>query len=121
MTGNAENAIAALNSVYLRDFPLGAAKDVEAMPPSEVAKALAGHSVPTLASLMESLAPDIAASLLGFLEDGIATAVLSSNSPNAALTILNHVSIRRPALSSGNDMRSENSRCSAGSISAIRL
>jgi magnesium transporter len=91
MTGNAENAIAALNSVYLRDFPLGAAKDVEAMPPSEVAKALAGHPVPTLASLMESLAPDIAASLLGFLEDEVATSVLSSTSPNAALTILNQL------------------------------
>ncbi|MEQ8356332.1 MAG: magnesium transporter [Kiloniellaceae bacterium] len=88
MTGNPEKAIAELNLVYLRDFPLGAAKQVEAMPPAEVAEALTGQPVGAIASLIEALAPDIAAGLLAHLPENAASVVLSSISPNTALTIL---------------------------------
>ena len=88
MTGNPQNAIAELNRVYLRDFPLGAAKEVEAMPPAEVAEALAGQPVAAIAPLMETLAPDIAAGLLEHLPEKTAAEILSGISPNTALTIL---------------------------------
>ena len=58
------------------------------MPPAEIADALTGQTVETIAPLIESMAPDIAADLLGYLSDDMATSVLSGISPNTALTIL---------------------------------
>ena len=57
MTGHAEVAIAELTRTYLRDFPLGAAKQLEAMPPSEAAQALADQPVDAIGSLFEAMAP----------------------------------------------------------------
>ncbi len=88
MTGHAEIAIAELNRVYLRDFPLGAAKQLEAMPPAEVAQALADQPVEAIGSLFETMAPDVAASLRGHLPEELASAVLAAVSPNTALNIL---------------------------------
>ncbi len=88
MTGNPEVVIAELNKVYLRDFPLGAARQVEAMPPAEAAEVLVGQPVASIASLVETLAPDIAAGLITHLTGEQAKAVLSSVNPNTALTVL---------------------------------
>ncbi|MGD1876530.1 MAG: magnesium transporter [Kiloniellaceae bacterium] len=88
MNGHLDNAVAELNRVYLRDFPLGAAKQVEAMPPGEVAQALAGQPAGAIASLIETMAPDVAAAVLAHLPDTLVTAVLSAIIPNIALTIL---------------------------------
>lgn len=88
MTGSAETAIAQLNRVYLRDFPLGAAKQLEAIPPKEAAEALAGQPAEAVGALFETMASDVAANLLGDLPEDLGRAVLAAISPNTALTIL---------------------------------
>jgi magnesium transporter len=88
MTGSAETAIAQLNRVYLRDFPLGAAKQLEAIPPKEAAEALAGQPAEAIAALFETMASDVAANVLDDLPDDLGRAVLAAISPNTALTIL---------------------------------
>lgn len=88
MKGHADIAIAELNRVYLRDFPLGAAKQLEAMPPAEVAQALADQPVEAIGSLFETMAPDVAASLLAHLPEALASAALAAVNPNTALNIL---------------------------------
>jgi len=107
MTGLAENAIAELNRVYLRDYPLGAAKQLEAMPPAEAAQALSGQAADAIGSLFETMAPDVAASLLAELPEPLGLEALASISPNIALTILGqfdddvrarHIASLEPAL-----------------------
>ncbi len=88
MTGQADIAIAELNRAYLRDFPLGAAKQLEAMPPAEAAQALTDQPVDAIGSLFEAMAPDVAAGLLGNLPEAQAASALTAISPNTALTIL---------------------------------
>jgi len=88
MSGHPENAIAQLNRVYLRDFPLGAAKLLEAMPPAEVALALAEQPAEAIGSLFDSMAPDVAASLLSHLPEALTRSVLEEIRPNTALTLL---------------------------------
>ncbi len=88
MTGVAEIAISELNRAYLRQFPLTAARQLEAMTPDEVAAALSGQLPSVIGSVAESMAPDVAASLLRALPEDVSTAVLSSVSPNTALSII---------------------------------
>ena len=88
MTGNAGSAVELLNRNYIRDFPLDAAKHLEAMPPSEVADALAGQPAEAIGPLFGWLAPDVAARLLSQLPAPLAKALLESASPNATLTLL---------------------------------
>ncbi len=88
MSGHPENAIAQLNRVYLRDFPLGAAKLLEAMPPAEVAQALAEQPADAIGSVFDSMAPDVAASLLSHLPEALTRSVLEEIRPNTALTLL---------------------------------
>jgi magnesium transporter len=107
MNGSAEKAVAELTRTYLSDFPLGAAKQIEAMPPAEAAQALAGQPAGAIASLVETMAPDSAAGLMSHLPEASAAAALAAISPNAALTILGqfeederqkHLSALDPAL-----------------------
>ncbi len=88
MNGGAAKTVAELTRTYLSEFPLGAAKQIETMPPSEAAQALAGQPAGAVASLVESMAPDSAAGLLAHLPEALAAAVLAAISPNAALNIL---------------------------------
>ena len=88
MTGQAEVAIAELNRAYLRDFPLGAAKQLEAMSPTEAAQALAEQPVDAIGPLFEAMAPDVAAGVLDQLAESQSSAALAAVSPNTALTIL---------------------------------
>lgn len=88
MSGHPENAIAQLNRVYLRDFSLGAAKLLEAMPPAEVAQALADQPADAIGALFDTMAPDVAASLLSHLPDVLTRSVLEEIRPNTALTLL---------------------------------
>lgn len=88
MTGSADVAIAELNRTYLRDFPLGAAKQLEAMPPAEAAQALADQPAEAIGSLFEAMAPDVAADLLGHLPESQAASALAAIGPNTTLTIL---------------------------------
>ncbi len=81
-------AVQALSRSYVRDYPLDAAKRIEAMPPGEVAEALAEQPVGAIAPLFGALAPDVAASLLRLLPEPSARGLLESMSPNATLTLL---------------------------------
>jgi hypothetical protein len=60
-------ATQALSRSYIRDYPLDAAKRIEAMPAREVAEALAEQPVDAIGPLFGSLAPDVAADLLRLL------------------------------------------------------
>lgn len=88
MKGQAEVAIAELNRVYLRDFPLGAAKQLEGIPPEEAAQVLAGQPLEALGSLCESMAPDVVAGMLTYLPKELAARALGAISPNTALNVL---------------------------------
>ncbi|WP_119165520.1 magnesium transporter [Algihabitans albus] len=92
MTGAAVQAVQYLNRSYIRDFPLDAAKQVEAMPPGEVAEILAEQPIPSIAPLFGWLAPDVAAKLLSYLPKPTATGLLESMSPNATLVLLGQYS-----------------------------
>jgi magnesium transporter len=81
-------ATQALSRSYIRDYPLDAAKRIEAMPAREVAEALAEQPVDAIGPLFGSLAPDVAADLLRLLPEPVARALLESMSPNATLTLL---------------------------------
>ncbi|MDJ0942531.1 MAG: magnesium transporter [Kiloniellales bacterium] len=88
MPGESAKAVALLNQSYLHDFPLDAAKQIEAMPPAEVAQALVELSAEAVTSLFVWLAPDIGASLLRHLPAPLAKHVLEDMSPNATLLLL---------------------------------
>jgi magnesium transporter len=81
-------AVQALSRSYFRDYPLDAAKQIEAMPPAEVAEALAEQPIDAVGPLFGALAPDIAAQLLRQLPEPMARGLLESMSPNATLTLL---------------------------------
>ncbi len=73
---------------YIRDYPLDAAKRIEAMPAEEVAEALVDQPIAAIGPLFGTLAPDVAASLLRLLPEPMARGLLESLSPNATLTLL---------------------------------
>jgi len=81
-------AIQALSRSYIRDYPLDAAKRIEAMPAQEVVEALVDQPVAAIAPLFATLAPDVAADLLRRLPEPMARGLLENMSPNATLTLL---------------------------------
>lgn len=88
MAGQPSVAVHALNQSFMRDFPLEAAKRLEAMAPQDICDALADQPVEVVAPLFVWLTTDIAAELLQQLPQPMATAVLSELNPNASLSLL---------------------------------
>ena len=88
MTGSADSAVRVLDRTYIRDLPLDAAKQLETMPPDEVAEALAEQPAAAVGPLFGSLAPDVAAKLLSQLPEPLAKDLLERLSPNATLVLL---------------------------------
>lgn len=88
MSGTPATAISALNARYLYDFPLDAAKQIEALPAEDAAAILAGHDVETLRHLWDVLAPDVAAAAIRRLDDDFVRRLFQDMNPNEVLTIL---------------------------------
>ena len=88
MAGIAERTIQSLNRSFLKDYPLDAAKRIEAMPAREAAEALIDQPVAAISPLFAWLAPDVAAKLLTHLPAPTAERLLESMSPNATLALL---------------------------------
>ena len=87
MAGNLTAAVSALNTRFLSNFPLDAAKSIELMAPDDAAAVLAGHDVETLRPVWEVLAPDVAASVMNRLDDDLVGRLSRGMNPNAILTI----------------------------------
>jgi magnesium transporter len=88
MAGNSAAAVAALNAHYLSNFPLDAAKRIEALPFDQAARILDGCDVETLRPLWDCLAVDVAASVLRRLDDQFLQRLLSDMNPNEVLAVL---------------------------------
>ncbi len=88
MLGRTANAVEVLNYSYLNDYPLDAAKQVESMPATEIAQALATQSAQAVGSLFSWLAPDVAAGILRHLPEQLAKDVLEGMGPNTTLLLL---------------------------------
>lgn len=82
-------AIEALNRRFLLDHPWRAAQQIEAMPASEAAAALASQPAAVLAPVATRLTPNVAAAVTGKLPRELARALLAELLPNDALRILN--------------------------------
>ncbi len=88
MPGQSAKAVEVLNYNYLQDYPLDAAKQIESMPPGDIAQALATQSAEAVGSLFGWMAPDVAAGLLRHLPEQLAKGILQEMSPNTTLQLL---------------------------------
>ncbi len=88
MPGQSAKAVEVLNYNYLQDYPLDAAKQIESMPPGDIAQALATQSSEAVGSLFGWMAPDVAAGLLRHLPEQLAKGILQEMSPNTTLLLL---------------------------------
>ena len=88
MAGDSSAVVVALNAHYLSNFPLDAAKQIEALPFDESARILADCDIETLRPLWDCLAVDVAASVLRRLDDRFLRRLLRDMNPNEVLAIL---------------------------------
>jgi magnesium transporter len=88
MNAEAASAVAALNQRYLLDYPHEAARQLEAMPPEDVAELLAVPAPHAAARAWQVLAPDIAAAVLELVPEGLARVMLSEAEPSMAVAVL---------------------------------
>ena len=88
MPGRSATAVNALNARYLLDYPLDAAKHVEALSADDAAAVLTAHDVRTLRHLWEFIAPDVAASVVRRFDDEFRRDLFKDMNPNELLTIL---------------------------------
>jgi magnesium transporter len=77
-----------LTQAFLLNFPLKAARRLEAMQPGEVAGVLQQQKVHVVARVMEKLAPQMSLAVLGKLEQSLAVRVLEQVDVGVALGIL---------------------------------
>ena len=88
MSAEAASAVAALNQRYLLDYPHEAARQLEAMPPEDVAELLAAPAPHAAARAWQALAPDVAAAVLELVPESLVRVVLSEAEPAAAVAVL---------------------------------
>jgi magnesium transporter len=80
--------IAALNERFLLDFPREAARELETMPPEDVAPVLIAQPPRAVVGAWEILAPDVAAALIQQFPPELARHVLSEAEPVASVAAL---------------------------------
>jgi magnesium transporter len=81
MSADPQTAVAALNQRYLLDYPREAARQLETMPPEEVAELLGAYAPHAAVRAWESLAPDAAAASLELVPAALARVFLSEAEP----------------------------------------
>ncbi len=84
-------AVVALNQRYLLDYPHEAARQLETMPPEEIAELLALPAPHAAVRTWQALAPDAAAAALERVSDALARHLLSEADPAAAAAVLAHI------------------------------
>lgn len=80
--------INALNGRFLTDYPREAALELEKLEPEEAAQILEGQSHFLLGPILERLTSEFAASILPFLPEQKALALIENLNPNLTVTIL---------------------------------
>jgi len=88
MSADPQAAVTALNQRFLLDYPGEAARQLETMPPDEVAELLSTHAPHVAVRAWESLASDAAAAALELLPGPTARSLLSEAEPAVAAQVL---------------------------------
>jgi magnesium transporter len=88
MSAEAAPAVVALNQRYLLDYPHEAARQLETMPPDEVAELLGLPAPHAAARTWQALAPDIAAAVLELVPETLVRVMLSEAEPAMAVAVL---------------------------------
>ncbi len=81
-------AVLALNRRYFLDYPHEAARQLESLPPQEIADLLAGQAPHSVVRAWQMLAPDIAGAALACVPETLARHLLSESEPAVSVTVL---------------------------------
>lgn len=81
-------AVLALNRRYFLDYPHEAARQLESLPPQEIADLLAGQAPHAVVRAWQLLAPDVAGAALACVPDALARHLLSESEPAVSVTVL---------------------------------
>jgi magnesium transporter len=88
MTTDALAAVVALNQRYLLDFPHEAARQLERMPPSDIAELFEAQPPHAVVRAWEALASDVARSVLEAVPPALAGHLLAESEPAASAAVL---------------------------------
>ncbi len=88
MNSGALPAMLALNRRYFLDYPHEAARQVESLPPQEIADLLAGQAPHAVVRVWQLLAPNVAGAALERVPEALARHLLSESEPAASVTVL---------------------------------
>ncbi len=88
MSASPPAAVTALNERFLLDFPLEAAREIEAMPPQNAADVLTAAAPRAVVRAWQALTPDIAGEVLARLPAGLAAHVLAEAQAAASTAVL---------------------------------
>jgi magnesium transporter len=81
-------AVLALNQRYFLDYPHEAARQLEVLPPQEIADLLAGQAPHAIVRAWQLLAPDVAGAALTHVPEALARHLLSESEPAVSVTVL---------------------------------
>jgi len=88
MTTDALAAVVALNQRFLLDFPHEAARQLERMPPSDIAELFGAQPPHAVVRAWEALASDVARSVLEAVPPALAGYLLAESEPAASAAVL---------------------------------
>jgi magnesium transporter len=88
MNAAAASAIQALNERYLADFPLEAARELETLPPSEIAQTLSTHTPRAALRAWQRMTPDVAAAVLNDVAPALARHLLTEAPASLSASVL---------------------------------
>jgi len=97
MSAEGASAVAALNQRYLLDYPHEAARQLESMPPEDVAELLAAPAPHAAARAWQALAPDVAAAVLELVPEALAPHLLREAEPAMAVAVLAQLEVKTRA------------------------
>ena len=81
-------AVLALNQRYFLDYPHEAARQLESLPPQEIAELLAGQPPHAVVRVWQLLAPNVAGAALEGVAETLARHLMSESEPAASVTVL---------------------------------
>lgn len=91
MTVKAMSAVDILNRQFFLDYPIEAARRLEAIPAQDVIEATAHQPAPILALVWRQLLPDVGANLLLLLPDPIAHGIIAELPPHQVVRMLGYI------------------------------
>ena len=78
----------ALNQRYFLDYPHEAARQLESLPPQEIAELLVGQAPHTVVRVWQLLAPNVAGAVLDLVPEALVRHLMSESEPAASVTVL---------------------------------